>query len=420
MKNYSKLIFTLISILVLYSCHIDTDYIDNKTENYLNINIMMPKEKMNAKINSLKLTLKEINTGKTIVEQLNNKNFKIKLPVGLYKVEAIGDITYKSTNGIIKKANVYGIIESITISNKEVSEFMYLHITNEIEQKPKDYKYKGFVLAEIFCAGTSNNMGGYYYADKYFRIYNNTNHTLYADSIAITESAFLTVQKEDYKPNIMNTDFTVDAIYMIPGRGHDVAVKPGESLLLVDNAINHTKANPNSWDETKADFEWYDESTNPQFTDVDNPNVPNLNRIFSKTATVWSPHTQGFKSYAIIKMKEDKDNFLKDHIYNYNYHIVGLTGEADMNGTSFKIPNSWVIDAVNMSAPKMFQWIVTSPILDRGYTYSSLFGWDDSRFNKSVRRKVAKRIGQRAILVDTNNSTNDFEPRTKANPYYKF
>lgn len=104
MKNYSKLIFTLISILVLYSCHIDTDYIDNKTENYLNINIMMPKEKMNAKINSLKLTLKEINTGKTIVEQLNNKNFKIKLPVGLYKVEAIGDITYKSTNGIIKKS----------------------------------------------------------------------------------------------------------------------------------------------------------------------------------------------------------------------------------------------------------------------------------------------------------------------------
>ena len=49
-----------------------------------------------------------------------------------------------------------------------------------------------------------------------------------------------------------------NAFYCIPGNGQDVLVKAGESLIVVNNAQNHTIGNPNSWDATKADFEWYD------------------------------------------------------------------------------------------------------------------------------------------------------------------
>lgn len=167
-------------------------------------------------------------------------------------------------------------------------------------------------------------------------------------------------------------------------------------------------------------LEWYDESTNPQFSDVDNPNVPNLERIYSKTQTMWSPHTQGFKSYAIATMKTDKMSFLIDYMYNYEAHIVGATGEGYITGMCFKMPNEWIVDAVNMSAQQDYQWIVTSPKLDRGFTFSSLFAFDDSRFNKSVRRKVISRVNDRAILMDTNNSTEDFEPRVTADPYHVF
>ena len=276
------------------------------------------------------------------------------------------------------------------------------------------------MLGEIFCAGTANRQGNYYYADKYFVIYNNTDHVLYADSLVIAESDFLTTMKQEYTPDIMPTDMAVSAMYMIPGSGHDVPVQPGGKLLVVDNAVNHTVANPNSWDMTKADYEWYDESTNPQFTDIDNPNVPNLERIYSSTLTLWSPHSQGFKSYALARMHADRKTFLTDYMYDYTYHLVGQTGEADMTGSAYRLPNSWILDAVNMSVPTLFQWIVTSPTLDKGYTYCADFGWDDSRYGKSVRRKVKAMDGTRAILQDTNNSTDDFEPRTKADPFHVF
>ena len=82
-------------------------------------------------------------------------------------------------------------------------------------------------------------------------------------------------------------------VHMIPGSGRDVPVQPGGKLLIVDNALNHTVANPNSWDMTTADYEWYDESTNPQFTDIDNPKVPNLEKIYCSTLTAWqSPHRE--------------------------------------------------------------------------------------------------------------------------------
>ena len=91
-----------------------------------------------------------------------------------------------------------------------------------------------------------------------------------------------------------------------------------------------------------------------------------------------------------------------------------------MTGSSYRLPNSWILDAVNMSVPALFQWIVTSPTLDKGYTYCADFGWDDSRYGKSVRRKVASMDQGRAILQDTNNSTDDFEPRAKADPFHVF
>lgn len=48
----------------------------------------------------------------------------------------------------------------------------------------------------------------------------------------------------------------VDAIYMIPGKGTEVAVEPGKSLVLALNAKNHTEANSASFDLSKADYEF--------------------------------------------------------------------------------------------------------------------------------------------------------------------
>ncbi len=415
----------LLCVTAIASCSSDDGSSVDTTPTDLKIMFQLPDGYADdATLTDLSLTLTDINTQrKTTFNGNAAEDLSITLkavPGGYYRIDATGKLNYRNKDLVGKQVDVLAYSEGIILTREAPIAALKLQVTSQPEADPADIAYRGFVLGEIFCAGTANRQGNYYYADKYFVIYNNTDHVLYADSLVIAESDFLTTMKQEYTPDIMPTDMAVSAMYMIPGSGHDVPVQPGGKLLVVDNAVNHTVANPNSWDMTKADYEWYDESTNPQFTDIDNPNVPNLERIYSSTLTLWSPHSQGFKSYALARMHADRKTFLTDYMYDYTYHLVGQTGEADMTGSAYRLPNSWILDAVNMSVPALFQWIVTSPTLDKGYTYCADFGWDDSRYGKSVRRKVKAMDGTRAILQDTNNSTDDFEPRTKADPFHVF
>lgn len=424
MKTF-RLFMILLCVTAIASCSSDDGSSVDTTPTDLKIMFQLPDGYADdATLTDLSITLTDINTQrKTTFNGNAAEDLSITLkavPGGYYRIDATGKLNYRNKDLVGKQVDVLAYSEGIILTREAPIAALKLQVTSQPEADPADIAYRGFVLGEIFCAGTANRQGNYYYADKYFVIYNNTDHVLYADSLVIAESDFLTTMKQEYTPDIMPTDMAVSAMYMIPGSGHDVPVQPGGKLLVVDNAVNHTVANPNSWDMTKADYEWYDESTNPQFTDIDNPNVPNLERIYSSTLTLWSPHSQGFKSYALARMHADRKTFLTDYMYDYTYHLVGQTGEADMTGSAYRLPNSWILDAVNMSVPALFQWIVTSPTLDKGYTYCADFGWDDSRYGKSVRRKVKAMDGTRAILQDTNNSTDDFEPRTKADPFHVF
>ena len=412
MKQLKLFMMLMLCIIGMTSCNDDNG--GGEATYPMTIQFELPEKYNNSNINSVDITLTEINTQRSFTKaniKVDGLTATVNIPLGYYKMDARAKMNYNNEEGKSASTNIIAHKEGITVTENSPS------ITAQMFFD-ENRNALGFVLAEIFCAGTANQTGSYYYADKYFVIYNNTDHVLYADSLVIAESDFMTTMKQNYSPNIMDTDMAVSAMYMIPGSGRDVPVQPGGKLLIVDNAVNHTIANPNSWDMTTADFEWYDESTDPRYTDVDNPNVPNLERIYCSTLTLWSPHTQGFKSYALARMHASKKEFLSDYMYDYSYHIVGLTGEADITGSSYRLPNSWILDAVNMSTKAGFQWIVTSPALDRGFTYNSDFNFDDSRFGKSVRRKVASMDGQRAILQDTNNSTDDFDPRVKADPFY--
>lgn len=412
MKQLKLFMMLMLCMIGMASCSDDNG--DGEITYPLTIQFELPEKYNNSNISSVDITLTELNSQKSFTKtnvKTDGLLATVNVPIGYYKMNAKAKMNYNDEEGKSGSTDIIAYKEGITVSDapQSISTQMFFD---------ENKNSMGFVLAEIFCAGSANQTGNYYYADKYFVIYNNTDHVLYADSLVIAESEFMTTMKENYSPDIMDTDMAVGAMYMIPGTGHDVPVQPGGKLLIVDNAVNHTIANPNSWDFTGADFEWYDESTNPQITDVNNPNVPNLVKIYSNSVTVWSPHTQGFKSYALARMHASKKEFLSDYMYDYSYHIVGLTGEADMTGSSYRLPNSWILDAVNMSTKAGFQWIVTSPALDRGFTYNSDFNFDDSRFGKSVRRKVTSMVGERAILQDTNNSTDDFEPRVKADPFH--
>lgn len=125
---------------------------------------------------------------------------------------------------------------------------------------------------------------------------------MYADGLFIGESAFQQMIHQDYKPYILDKETPLQYLTKVPGiHGKDkkYPVQPGASLIICDNAIDHTTAdrNPNSFDLSKADWEWFDESTNPRVTDIDNPAVPNMERLYTQktndisieTTVMWTP-----------------------------------------------------------------------------------------------------------------------------------
>mgnify|MGYP002521121922 CR=1 FL=1 len=349
---------------------------------------------------TLKIT--NLSTGKmaTYAEGLGH----IYLPEGLYDIVYSAHVTYRSQNedgeNSEQKGCLVGKAENVEVtgSKKAISLETYLSADKD-----------DFIFEEIFFAGTLRSTGSSYIGDGYVKIFNNTDHVLYADGLALVEAKFNSTQYWQYTPDIRKDTMTVDAIYVIPGSGKEHPVQPGESLVLCDVGIDHRVANPLSFDLSHADFEWYDESSSASNMDIDSPTVPNLDKWYSYTQSIFILHKQGYKAYALARIPMDKDTYLKRYYYTYDYVMQTAAGTFYMSGDAYKIPNSWIVDGVNLSVESERKWNTLPPAVDAGWTYCSKVKNDDSRFFRSVRRKMQYLNEDGTMhLQDTNNSSEDF------------
>ena len=397
-----KIIYTvfLCLTLALFSCDDKLSDVATSMSLPAHLNITMPTDLegvAGAKISEEAFEIKNVTTGRVTTYSSRNG---INLAPGLYDVsyEAVVEIT--DDNGNVTTKNIQAFTQGVEISaeNSTINLVTFVYV-------PTD----DFIISEVFFTGTLRPTGNQYYGDDYIKIYNNTDHVLYADGLTLLESKFTTTQKYNYRPNVMANSFTVHAIYTIPGSGTDYPVQPGEELLICDTGIDHRVANENSFDLSHADFEWYDVSTSPTNLDIDSPTVPNLDKWYCYTATVYGFHNRGFRSYAIARMQTSKENWLENYAYTAAYTWTFNEYSFDRTVDTYKVPNAWILDAVNLSVESEFQWIVTSPALDAGWTYCGKVDKDQTRYNKAVIRKK----DADGKYIDTNNSTNDFEPEAK-------
>lgn len=347
-------------------------------------------------------TFQNINTGVESTADLSTAS--TNLLDGIYNVTFIGKGQYTSDGQVIK-VNVQGVSQNVKITGDN-SLTIPVYVQNASNN---------FVISEVFATGTLTTADKQYNGDQYLKITNNSDKTLYADGLAIVESKFLTTTKFDYTPNIMNDALAVQVVAKIPGNGTDYPVEPGKSIIVCDNAINHKEANTNSVDLSGANFEWYTHSTTTSVPDVDNPNVPNLDMVYNYTKTIWVLSKQGNKAYALCRFPEGvtDDSYLTDYIYKYTYTLS--TGGTSKEQTTYQIPNSWILDAVNIGPNNGYVWNVTAQSLDLGHTYFGDNITIAENVGKSVIRKVAYTTSDgREVLQDTNNSSVDFIPSTTA------
>jgi len=267
------------------------------------------------------------------------------------------------------------------------------------------------VIDEIFfagnlIAGSSSSDGSD--GDQYIKLTNTSSETIYADGVifALSETDSQVSSTGAYwaYPELPES-IGVNTIYQIPGTGKDVAIEAGQSIVLALSAQNFKAENENGCDLSTADFEFYDE--NDWYPDTDNPDVTNLTNWFKSSWSITSLHDRGYESYAIALPPAG----MTAETFMETYPWVGKR-VMDWNGYHFErdiadaytIPNSWVLDAVNCAVVENLGTLAFNATVDAGYTNVSTVDKDPERYGKSVIRKRSE-----GAIMDTNNSTNDFE-----------
>ncbi len=355
------------------------------------------------------LTLTNVNSGYETVLNLTSMAVPaLNLEYGLYHIELEGNVSYSTFDAMGVESNQTAQVRALEENyefggaNQTVNLDLFLVMQSS-----------GFVISEIFFSGSLTPEGKNYSEDAYIEIYNNSSEDLYADGLCIAESGFKTSTfVTGLSPDETSTHAVVGHIYKIPGNGTEHLVKPGETFLLCDLALDHTSENVNSFDLSHADFEWYD---GPDY-DSDVPTVPNMVKMASTSKSSWTMHNRGFTSYFLFKMDDiSPETFVEEYDYSYDYQLIVNDNVYDRSGACWKVPNEYIIDAVECSTPSSFEWKIMNPSLDISWTHCG--DGDDARYGKSVKRKVDRvESDGRKVLLDTNDSAFDFIPTAEPSP----
>jgi hypothetical protein len=262
----------------------------------------------------------------------------------------------------------------------------------------------GFVIKEVYFAGSKTPDNKSYYDDQFHEIYNNSSDTLYADGLCIG-----VLQQTSSSPNVwVKTDGTfMDQlpltfhVWMIPGSGKEHPVYPGKSIVIAQDGINHKSdpnGNPNSpVNLGNADWESYVEISGK---DIDSPTVPNMTMMYTTSTSMFDWIHSVFGAAVVIFR-------LPVAWQTYVANPDNLKTQPGSTSTTkyFMVDKSYVIDAVEIvrvEADKRYKRL--PDVLDAGYTYLD----GGTYCAKSVRRKAKLIVDGRVIYKDTNNSTADF------------
>lgn len=349
------------------------------------------------------LTMNEINTGQETSFPLPAT--ALTLTAGQYMARIEGRISYTGTDGKTDTLNVRGSRENITVTETNTVIRIDLVIYDIASS---------FVISEIYCTGSLDASGqSPILGEKFFKIYNNSDTVQYADGLALLESALTCTFAYTYTPDPRKDGFPAHTVYVIPGSGKEHPVQPGSFIVLVDQASDHSAGNPNGIDMSKADFEWYDE--NDKVPDTDNPEVPNMEKWYSYSLTIWTPSYSSNRAYAIARILTDKEKFMQNYYHN-DWSYESLPGHI-MYQKGYLVPNEWILDAVNLCPKTKFTMLATSETLDKSFVSISDNGISTELYGKSVQRRTAGELTDkdgriRRVLLDTNDSSNDFTVET--------
>lgn len=337
----------------------------------------------------LKITFENFNEGFKLQRTLSSGVNKIEgLLPGIYSI----NITGRADND---KGETYFLsgskINYAITKNGEI-----------IEVPVSGLKQSPLIFSEIFYCGTAP----FYFRDQFYEIYNNSERTLYLDGIyfaSLTPTKTTTVLP--LWPATDGNDYAyADRIWKFPGSGTQYPIAPGESIVVSQFAANHklpqySPASP--IDGSSSEFEFNMNNANfPDQPALDMVHVFYNNSASKGTSPQYLTSVFG-GAYVIFQVPagETYDPVNDERLKTKNLASTSTQVFA-------KIPIRYVLDGVEAGDNENAINAKRMPsVLDAGMTYVGA-----NYISLGVARKViARNADDTPVLMDTNNSTDDFE-----------
>jgi len=395
----NKILIALLLAIALHSC---VDFDDATQAVTVQIQVVMPDgfaaadvagKTVTLSLGGQNITAQTDNSGIVTFQNIVPDNYDISTS---WKMSA--EEYARLTGGHMEKA-------TYTVSGSLNTQMIAASNDSPIQLATMVQKDQSLLIGKIYYEGSKDVNNRNYIAGKYIEIYNNSAESVNAAGLYIalmeTESTIA------YEPGQVPDTVFAKQVFRIPATAA-VSVAPGETLLLVNSAIDHTLTAQNDYERNLlgADFEAKD----LQGRTTNNPDTPALELVFTSYSTLTYLNLVQGGPASVVIFSTDEDVSQWPRVYAY-----GKT-----RGNLFmKIPTSSVIDAVevlknraqtgpDINTKRLFDY------MDASYTYcSSASGYS----GEIVYRKTASVAADgRKVLQDTNNSLNDFATSTTLNP----
>lgn len=337
---------------------------------------------------SILITDKNLSNSYTVLTDSKGEA-DIALPQGIYRI----NLSHKSGQVVYN-----GVLERLVLKTK-----------GEAVLELKASKAGDLVIKEIYCGGCSKYPEeGNYASDSYIILHNNSSSTIFLDSLC-----FATL--DPYRSGATNVwediDFlpVVQAIWQIGGTGTSFPLESGkDAVIVIFGAIDHTVMYPLSVNLNNADyFVCYNSNyfANTTYHPAPGPQI-RPDHLLNVVAKVGIANAYVFAQQSpapvIFRAPEGTD------LYAYvQANIIQKPGSTV--DQIIKLPYEWVIDGVEVfekgaNNKKRFPEEIDAGAIEfSGPHYGhTLFRKTDEQYTNTLGFEV---------LIDTNNSTNDFYER---------
>ncbi len=393
-----KKIFSLLPLLAMFigftSCSNDDD--DEVIRHEVTVNVNLPSEVKNfSEVKSMALTVFKTATSEEKVAQVSNGSATVTVAPGTYNFTVSGETADFNLNGVKTGIDVF--------ADKTVEIDVIATVGSTL------------VFKEVYFSGVPD----FYFQDAFYEIYNNTDEVQYLDGVimGVVDYGLAVGTWNKDQASVWMTDgmYTngkyplTSHIQCFPGNGTDFPIQPRTSIVVASNPINHSarqlaeadKKSP--VDLSDADWQLYADNTTPADTRVDG--IPNMTLIWKNWGREMMPATEG-QPIVLARLKDGKSPV------DYAAEPSSVAPVPGGTTNCFVIPADCILDAIEIvPADPAFHFKRIEAKDDAGMIwYTGADGVSNGEYSgKSLRRKVAGFTADgKAILKDTNNSSNDF------------